>query len=155
MKPIAFAASVRKRTGHVFTMPWMRASGTKRTRETVSAPATRPIASIIWRTESVMPGRFTTRVIGHAGDGRSCAWTNASTTRRGERIQTPVVSGTGHTLSTPASGSRMMPLAKEDAARLALPGRTTIVGRRIDRPSMNPLRVKSATRYSPITFCVP
>ena len=49
----------------------------------------------------------------------------------------------------------MMPLANDEAARLGLPGRTTMVGRRSDRPSMNPLRVKSATRYSPITFCVP
>ena len=46
-------------------------------------------------------------------------------------------------------------LAKEDAARLGLPGRTTMVGRRSERPSMKPLRVKSATRYSPTTFCVP
>ena len=57
--------------------------------------------------------------------------------------------------TTPASGSRMMPLANDDAARFGLPGRTTMVGSRIERPSTMPLRVKSATRYSPITFCVP
>ena len=49
----------------------------------------------------------------------------------------------------------MMPLAKDEAARLGLPGRTTIVGKRIERPSIMPLRVQSATRYSPITFCAP
>jgi hypothetical protein len=102
-----------------------------------------------------MPGRFTTRVVGHADEGSSAAWMNASTTRRGERIQTPVVSGTGHSAATPASGIIREPLAKDDAARLGLPGRTTTVGSRSERPSIMPLRVKSATRYSPITFCVP
>jgi len=65
------------------------------------------------------------------------------------------VSDTGHSHATPASGSRMMPLANDEAARLGLPGRTTMVGKRRERPSMNPLRVRSAIRYSPITFCVP
>jgi hypothetical protein len=141
LKPMASARSVRKRTGHVCTMPWMRASGTNLTRFVVSGPATRPIASSISRTVSVIPGRFTTRLDGQADAGESCACMKASTARFGERIHTPVVSGTGHSASTPLRGSRMMPLANEDAARFGLPGRTTIVGRRSDRPSRNPLRV--------------
>jgi hypothetical protein len=49
----------------------------------------------------------------------------------------------------------------DDAARerrrgeVGLAGRTTIVGSLSERPSIIPLRVRSATRYSPITFCVP
>ena len=66
-----------------------------------------------------------------------------------------VVGATGQIASTPDSGSRMIPLANEEAARLGLPGRTTIVGRRSDRPSMNPLRLMSFTSSSPIAFCVP
>src|SRR5258706_14031645 len=133
----------------------MRSSGTKRTRAIVPAPATRPIASIISRTVSVIPGRFTTRVVGHADAGRSCAWMNASTTRRGERIQTPVVSGTGQSTFTPESGSRMMLLANDDAARIRLPGRTTIVGRGSDRPPTEPLALKFPTRYLPEAFLGP
>src|SRR6185437_16696756 len=68
LKPMASARSVRNRIGHVFTIAWMRASGLNFTRSMVLRPATRPIASIISRTESVMPGRFTTRVVGHADD---------------------------------------------------------------------------------------
>ena len=64
-------------------------------------------------------------------------------TERGDVIQVAVVGATGHTASTPDSGSRMMPLANEDAARFGLPGRTVTVGRRNERPSMKPLRVMS------------
>ena len=48
---------------------------------------------------------------------------------------------TGQTASAPASGSRMMLLAKVEAALFGLPGRTTMVGRRSARPSMKPLRL--------------
>ena len=48
---------------------------------------------------------------------------------------------TGHTASSPLSGSRIMPLAKDEAAALGLPGRTLMVGRRSTRPSTKPRRV--------------
>ena len=52
------------------------------------------------------------------------------------------VSGeTGQIASRPDSGSRTIDEAKVDAARLGSPGRTTTVGRRTARPSMNPLRL--------------
>jgi hypothetical protein len=44
------------------------------------------------------------------------------------------VSATGSTASSPLSGSRMMPEKKPEAARLGLPGRTAIVGRRMPTP---------------------
>ena len=44
-----------------------------------------------------------------------------------------VVGATGQMASTPASGSRMMPLAKLDAALFGLPGRTVMVGKRNER----------------------
>ena len=56
----------------------------------------------------------------------------ASTTRPGESSQTPVSGATGHSETTPFSGSRMMPLANEDAAAFGLPARTTMVGSRSD-----------------------
>ena len=52
------------------------------------------------------------------------------------------VSGdTGATAASPFKGSRIMPLAKLDAAALGLPGRTLMVGMRSVRPSMKPLRL--------------
>ena len=61
---------------------------------------------------------------------------NASTTLPGDSSQTPVSDATGHSETTPFSGSRMTPLANEDAAAFGLPARTTIVGNRSARPSM-------------------
>ena len=40
---MASARAVSNRTGQVFTIPWMRASGTKRTRFVAPSPATRPM----------------------------------------------------------------------------------------------------------------
>src|SRR2546429_314021 len=51
------------------------------------------------------------------------------------------VSATGSSASRPASGSRMMPEKKPEAALLGLPGRTTMLGRRIPTPSQKPRRV--------------
>ena len=51
------------------------------------------------------------------------------------------VSATGSTASTPASGSRMMPEKKPDAALFGLPGRTTMLGSRMPTPSQKPRRV--------------
>ena len=43
---------------------------------------------------------------------------------------------TGQIASTPASGSRMIPLKNDDAAAFGLPGRTVTVMSRAARPSM-------------------
>jgi len=64
-------------------------------------------------------------------------------TVRGDVTHIFVDRATGQIASTPASGSRMMPLANEEAALFGLPGRTVTVGRRRLRPSMKPLRVMS------------
>ena len=64
-------------------------------------------------------------------------------------------SGTGHTDSMPASGSRMMPLTNDDIAELGVPGRTATVGTRHTTPSMKPRREYSVTRCSAIAFAAP
>jgi len=52
------------------------------------------------------------------------------------------VSGkTGQIASRSDSGSRMIDDTKVDAARLGSPGRTTTVGKRTARPSINLLRL--------------
>src|SRR5258705_6406199 len=93
--------------------------------------------------ETQMPGRLTDRVCANEDAGASWPTNRFSMTARGDCTHTFVVFATGQDASTPASGSRMMPLANDDAARFGLPGRTVTVGRRNDPPSMNPLRVMS------------
>ena len=110
-------------------------------RRTGSSPAIWRIASIISSMLALNPGRVMLRLTPRASAGSSLARRNASTTRRGERIHMVASGVTGQTLSCPVSGSRMIPLAKEDAALLGLPGRTTMVGNRSARPSMKPLRL--------------
>ncbi|CAE6843779.1 hypothetical protein R75465_06841 [Paraburkholderia aspalathi] len=60
---------------------------------------------------------------------------------RGDNSHKRIVPATGHTAASPFSGSRMMPLANDEAAAFGLPGRTLIVGRRNTRPSTKPRRV--------------
>jgi hypothetical protein len=83
------------------------------------------------------------------------ACTRLAVTSSGELIHRRVSSGTGQTVSMPASGSRMMPLTNEDAAALAGPGRTATVAKRQDIPSTNPFLEYSCTRSSTIAFSEP
>ena len=61
--------------------------------------------------------------------------------RSGDISHSTVSGDTGQTAPIPARGSRMMPLANEEAARFGLPGRTTTVGMRRLRPSTKPCRL--------------
>ena len=88
-----------------------------------------------------MPGSTIARVMPKASSGSCMARSSAATTRRGESTYIAASRSTGQTASWPASGSRMIELAKVEAALLGLPGRTTIVGRRRLRPSTKPLRL--------------
>jgi hypothetical protein len=63
-----------------------------------------------------------------------------SIVRAGEASATGVSGGTGQAAFWPASGSRIIPDRKLDAAPLGLPGRTLTVIRRTLRPRMKPLR---------------
>ncbi len=63
------------------------------------------------------------------------------TAERGLACQCSTLSATGRIASCPASGSRMMPEKKPDAALFGLPGRTTIDGSRMPTPSRKPRRV--------------
>ena len=55
--------------------------------------------------------------------------------RVGDDIGCDTSGDTGQIDSTPASGSRMMPLKKDEAAPLGRPGRTVTVMSRAARPS--------------------
>ena len=83
-----------------------------------------------------MPGRFSERRWPHADAGSVYACSNEATTCRGDASHSSVSASTGQIAASPASGSRMMPDAKLDAAPFGLPGRTDTVGMRTARPSM-------------------
>ena len=61
--------------------------------------------------------------------------------RCGEAMAMRVSGVTGQMAPSPASGSRRMEEAKDEAAAFGRPGRTTTVGRRTPRPSMKPFRL--------------
>ncbi|VTP60135.1 Uncharacterised protein [Serratia rubidaea] len=87
-----------------------------------------------------MPGRLTVRDTPKALAGRVAAWIKFCTTRPGLESHSVSSGDTGHTAASPCSGSRIMPLANDEAALFGLPGRTLMVGRRSTRPSTKPLR---------------
>src|SRR5258708_36154507 len=93
LKPSASARGVAKRTGQVFTIASMRASGFHDTRFATWDPAIFPMAAIISATVTVIPGRFTTRFDPHFAAGQTGALIVASTTLRGERSHTPRLRG--------------------------------------------------------------
>ena len=122
--PIASARGVRKRTGQVCTIAWMRASGLNATRSAAAlrrrpSPAPPPSRA----TLAVMPGRLTTRfdAPGRRQAARARGRTpppRAAATAATRRFPAPP--GIRH--GTPFSGSRMMPLANDEAARVRLAG---------------------------------
>ncbi|MNT21750.1 hypothetical protein D3C72_1570980 [compost metagenome] len=87
------------------------------------------------------PGKFTTRRLPSRSPASSMPLTSASTAARGDSSHSGVSGATGQLAATPDSGSRMMPLANDEAAALGLPGRTLMVGRRSTRPSTKPRRL--------------
>ena len=76
-----------------------------------------------------MPGTLTERPCVSAAAGASWPISRFSITRRGDNSHMRVAAGTGQIASTPASGSRRMPLANDEAALFGLPGRTLTVGK--------------------------
>src|SRR5256885_8540088 len=89
----------------------------------------------------VIPGRVIAVRLPQAASLTAAARTIPSMVRRGEDNATGVSGETGQGARSPASGSRMMPDMKLEAAAFGLPGRTATVISRTERPRMKPLRV--------------
>ena len=128
------------------------ASGSRRISATTLSPATRRSASIC--SPTVHGRRPAWSGCGAARAARVsmlAACIRKPTAERGLACQWRTSSGTGSTASWPASGSRMMPEKKPEAALFGLPGRTQIVGRRMPMPSKKPRRDsrRAAARRSP------
>jgi hypothetical protein len=89
----------------------------------------------------VSPGRFMAVRLPQSASRTAAARRIPSMVLRGEESATGVSAGTGQGARSPASGSRMIPETKLDAAALGLPGRTATVISRTERPRVKPLRV--------------
>src|SRR5256885_15115174 len=98
LKPSASARGVAKRTGQVFTIASMRASGFHDTRFATWGPAIFPMAAIISPTVTVIPGRFTTRFDPHFAAGETGAGAEAPTPPRRGSSHTPGAGGNGESL---------------------------------------------------------
>ena len=155
LQPKASARSGAKSRGQPSTIFSITGSGCGLIRRTTSLPATSRRASICSATVQLMPGRLSARRPCSNAVSSVAAWAKNPAAERGLANQWRVLSAAGKMASCPFSGSRMMPEKNEDAAAFGLPGRTQIVGRRIDTPSMNPLREKSVIMVSQISFCAP
>ena len=134
-KPSASARAVANEAGQLSTIFSIALSRSKRTRAAHSGPASCSSAASASATLTVMPGAFSVRFQPHASAGNSMARISASTARSGDAIHIFASGCNGHTAASPFSGSRRILLMNPDAARLGLPGRTTIVGSRTQRPS--------------------
>ncbi len=132
-----------KFAGQVETMRSIAGSCRHCTRLATASPATRASAATISPTATEIPGTLIERVWANAPAPASWPISMFAITARGEITHIRVSRETGQIASTPASGSRMIPLANDDAALFGLPGRTVTVGRRSERPSRKPLRVMS------------
>src|SRR5690348_5242 len=173
--PSARPAPAAKRAGHVDTIRSIAGSYSQRTRSATASPATVRSAFTMSPTATQSPGTLIERDCTGAKDrparessdaapraaparrsaATSCPTMRLSMTALGDCSHMRVEAATGQFATLPARGSRMIELANDDAALFGLPGRTTIVGKRSDRPSMKPLRLMSLTSNSPIAFCVP
>ena len=89
----------------------------------------------------VSAGRFIAVRLPQAASLAVAASSSPSSARPGEASVIGVLGGTGQRARSPASGSRMIPDTKLDAAAFGWPGRTATVISRTDRPRRNPLRV--------------
>ena len=155
VKPSAFARAVSKRAGQLPTMDSIFGSGCAFTSARAVAPPIRSSASSMSATVTEIPGNINILELPHALASRLSACIRLRITPRGESKYKGKDSGTGRSPVSPFNGSRIILLAKLEAAALGHPGRTAMVGSRRARPSTMPRREKSLTNCSPITFCTP
>src|SRR5579872_2352915 len=141
VRPSRAARSDRTLAGQVANILATAGSGTQSISARASGPAVRSRASAIWATDTVSAGRFTAVRPPQAWSEDVAAHNRPPMALAGDASTTSVPGSTGHVARRPASGSRMMPDRKPEAAALGRPGRTLIVISRIARPRRKPLRV--------------
>ena len=134
-------ARERNRAGQLTTIRATAGSGTQSISPLAAGPATRSSAATMSATVTVSAGRLTALRPPQASSGEVAAQSSPPMAFAGEASATSVPGPTGQTARWPASGSRMMPEKKPEAAALGRPGRTQTVISRMARPRTNPLRV--------------
>src|SRR5476649_54702 len=132
--------SVSHAPGQLPTIFSIFGSGCQSISAATSSPATSFSASTISVTLTESPGMLTTGHVPSSACSSSQPAISDSIACFGDSSHKRTSPPTGHTARSPFSGSRMMPLANDDAAAFGLPGRTLMVGRRSTRPSTNPRR---------------
>src|SRR6201996_8623534 len=99
------------------------------------------MAATISEIDTVSAGRVTALRPPQAASDDVAAHSRPAMALAGEASATSVAGSTGQLVRCPASGSRMTPDMKPDAAAFGRPGRTLTLTRRRARPRRNPLRV--------------
>jgi len=141
VRPSWPARSARTRAGQLATIRATCGSGIQSMSALTSGPATRASAVAMPATLIVSAGRLTALRPPHASSEAVAAHVRPAMALAGEASATSVPGSTGQVARCPASGSRMMPDMKPDAAALGRPGRTLIDTRRSARPRRNPFLV--------------
>ena len=121
-------------------MRWITGSGSRRISAVTCDPATACRAAICSPTVTDMPGMVRLGRPPRSAGSSEAACVRKWIAERGLVIQWRTLSVTGRIACCPTSGSRMIPEKKPEAARLGLPGRTQIVGRRRPMPRTMPRR---------------
>src|ERR1700743_969093 len=103
------------------------------------------MASAMDRGVVASAGRFIAVVLPHVASPTAAARRIPCRVRRGDESAPGGPGGPGQVARSPASGSRMIPDTKLDAAAFGLPGRTAPVISRAERARTHPLRAQAAT----------
>ena len=135
VKPKAAARCAEPPLAQLATMPAICSLRTNLTCFLTSGPATSSKAFSISLTVTLRPGKFKAKRPCMASRLASKMVIKHLMVLLGEETECDTFSSTGQMDSMPANGSRMMPLKKEEAAPLGLPGRTVTVIKRAARPS--------------------
>lgn len=141
VRPSRCARAEATRAGQLVTIRAMPGSGIQSISSAAAGPATLRSAAAISATVTVSAGRLTAVRPPHSSSVAVAARISPLTALAGDASATSVAGSTGQTARSPASGSRMMPDMKPDAAAFGLPGRTLTVTSRSARPRRKPLRV--------------
>ena len=139
--PSSFARGVENLAGQLPTMARIASSWTQSTRLLGFVFVARSSALSMSLGVVDRAGRFSAVRLPQVRSSAVMALTIPSIVRAGDDRAIGVDAGTGQVARCPASGSRMIPEMKLEAAALGLPGRTaTVMSRRL-RPRINPRRV--------------
>src|SRR5258708_28817085 len=149
VRPGRTAGGAGTGAGEFVTIPATAGSGTQSISALTSGPAARSSAATMSATVTVRAGRLTAVRPPQASSDDVAARSSPSIARAGEMMDASVRASTGQIARSPASGSRMMPDRKPDAAPLGRTGRTLTVAPTTAPPRSDPFRGETSRHYTP------